>query len=88
MKGYTFFLAKAAIYYKYKLQISVATSVIEAEFIAAITLAKTPKYLQSILTDLGILQLGLTTIHVDNIVAVHMANHNRPTLCTYHIDIA
>ena len=88
MTGCTYFLAKVATYCEYKLQISVAASVTEAEFIAAATSAKTAKYLRSILTNLGIPQLGSTTTHVDNIAAAHMANHSQPTPRTCHIDIS
>ena len=86
--GYTFFLAKAAVYCKCKLQTSIATSTTELEFIAAITSAKTALYLRSILTDLDIPQSNPTPIYADNITAVHMANHNRLTLRTRHINIS
>ena len=75
---YIFFLAKVAIYYKYKLQILVATSAKEAEFIAAIT---TAKYL------LNICKVFLL-IHADNIAAINITNDNRPTSCNHCINIS
>ena len=76
------------MYYKYKLQTSIATSTTEAKFIVATTLSKIAKYLYSILNNLDITQQEPTPIFVDNIAVVHIANHNRPTPYTRHIEIS
>ena len=62
-----------------KVQNVVATSSTEAEFIAAITAAKTAKFLCSVLTDLGFPPAAPTTLHCDNIAAINMVNSCKPT---------
>jgi hypothetical protein len=49
--GLSFYLAGGAIVYKSKLQLTVATSSREAEFIAAVLAAKIAKYLRPILIE-------------------------------------
>ena len=86
--GYACFLAGGAIAYKSKTQSLVATSSTEAEFIAAVTAAKTVKYLRMIMADLGFPQTEPTVIFEDNQSAIHMINSGRPTERSRHIDIA
>jgi hypothetical protein len=51
--GYAFLLCGGAVAYRSKTQTITATSSTEAEFLAAITAAKTAKYLRAILYGLG-----------------------------------
>ena len=80
-------LANAAISYKTKLQPVIATSSTEAEFIAAVAIAKDVKHLRSILVELGIPITMPTKILMDNEAAINMINDQRPTQRARHIDI-
>ena len=73
--------------YKSKLQVTVATSSTEAEFVAAVSAAKTAKYLHSVLSELGFPQSGPTILYEDNQAAIAMVNENKPTTRSRHIDI-
>ena len=72
--GYAFCLTSSAITFKSKLQATVATSLTEAEFIAAVSAAKVAKYLCSVLAELVIVQTKLTPLYVDNQAAIAMVN--------------
>jgi hypothetical protein len=87
VSGLVFCLAGAAVAYKSKLQATVATSSTEAEFIAAVSAAKTAKYLRSVLSDLGFPQAGPTVLYEDNQAAIAMINENKPTPRSRHIDV-
>ncbi len=71
--------AGAAIAYKAKMQPTVATSSMEAEFIAAVYTAKAVKHLHSVLCDLGLPQQKATIIYEDNKAAIDMINDSKPT---------
>ena len=85
--GFVFTFAGAAVAYKSKLQSICATSLTEAEFLAAVHAAKTAKYMRSVLTELGFAPLGATSLHIDNQAAVAMINERKPTPRSCHIDI-
>lgn len=85
--GMVFMLAGGAVYYKSKLQPTVSTSSTECELIAAVQAAKVAKYLRSILHELGHPQPDPTVLYEDNEAAIHVANNERPTQCTRHVDI-
>ena len=85
--GYIFMYAGGAVAYKSKLQATVATSSTEAEFIASVHTAKTAKYLQSVLGELGFAEKKPTQIYIDNSAAIDMINENKPTQRSRHIDI-
>ena len=87
VSGYVFTLAGGAVAYKSRRQPSVATSLTEAEFIAAVSAAKVAKYLCSVLHKLGFTQLRPTPLYVDNQAAIAMVNERRPTACSRHINI-
>ena len=80
-------LAGRAIAFMSKLQVTVATSSTEAEFIAAVSAAKMAKYLRSVLADLGFPQKGPTTLYEDNQAAIAMVNESKPTARSRHIEI-
>ena len=86
--GFGCFLGGGVIAYRCKMQTVVATSSTEAEFIAAVSAAKTVKYLRMILSDLGFTPTGPTVIFEDNQSAIHMVNSGKPTDRSRHIDIA
>ena len=85
--GLNFCLAGAAIAFKSKLQPTIATSLTESEFIAAVHAAKIAKYLRSVLEDLGYKQNHPTTLWEDNQAAIAMVNERRPTTRSRHIDV-
>ncbi|KAG7374842.1 reverse transcriptase RNA-dependent DNA polymerase [Nitzschia inconspicua] len=85
--GYAFVLNGGAIAYRSKTQTVTATSSTEAEFIAAVSAAKTAKYLRAVLHELSFPQLSPTPIHVDNVSAIQIINARKPTERSRHIDI-
>jgi hypothetical protein len=76
--GYAFTYAGGAI---------TAQSSTEAEFIAAVTAAKTAKYLRSVLIELGFSQDQPTPIYEDNAFAIEIINAQKPTERSRHIEI-
>ena len=79
-------LAGGTVAYKTKFQDIIALSSTEAEFIAACDAGKNCLYIRSILEDLGIPQDQATLIYEDNKAAIGMANANKPTKRTKHVD--
>jgi hypothetical protein len=77
--GYCFTLSGGAIVYKSKTQSITATSSTEAEFIAAVSAAKTAKYLRAILVELGFPQPQPTPIYCDNMSAIKIINAKVPS---------
>ena len=73
--------------YRSKTQDVVATSSTEAEFVAAVSAAKTARYLRSIMSELGFAQAAPTVLFEDNASAIKMVNANIPTERSRHIDI-
>jgi len=65
----------------------IATSSIEAEFVAAVQAAKTARYRQSILKDLGFTQERPTILYEDNEAAIAMINQQKLTTHSCHINI-
>jgi hypothetical protein len=86
--GYAFCMAGGTIAWRAATQTVVATSSTEGEFIAAVSAAKTAKYLRSILFQIGFEPTGPTVLYEDNASAIRMINNNRPTERSRHIDIA
>ena len=85
--GFVFTFCGGAIVYRSKTQHVNALSSTEAEFIAAVTAAKTARYLRSMLTELGYPPDGPTKIHEDNASTIAIVNSRTPTERTRHIDI-
>ena len=85
--GYGICYAGGVIAYKSKLQSTCSTSSTEAEFIAAVTAAKTVKYLRTVLHKLGYSIDTPTILYINNKAAIAMVNEDRPTLRARHIDI-
>jgi len=81
-------LAGGTIAYKTKFQPTVAgSSTEEAEFMAAYDAGKMILFVRSILWDLGIPQEAATLLYEDNDPCTAMANAQKPTPHTRHIDI-
>lgn len=80
-------LAGGTVAYKTRLQPTVATSSTESEFMAAYDLAKTLLYLRSILWDLDVPQEAASLLYEDNDACTAMANAQKPTSRTRHMDI-
>jgi len=68
-------------------QLTVALSLIEAEFAAASDAGRAVLYLQSVFSQLGVILQKVTPLHIDNKGAEQMANLHRPTRRTKHLDI-
>ena len=64
-----------------------ALSSTEAELIAAVTAAKTARYVRSVMSELGFTQEGPTPIYEDNESAITIVNSCKPTERSRHIDI-
>ena len=80
--------AGGLIMWKSKTQASsTACSSTEAEFLAAVSAAKSAKYLRYILKELGFEESGPTVLFEDNASAIKMINAGKPTQRSRHIDI-
>jgi hypothetical protein len=64
-----------------------ATSSTDAEFLAAVTAAKTAKYLRAVLKELGFPQQSPTPHYVDNKSAIQFINARCPIDRSRHIEI-
>jgi hypothetical protein len=80
-------LAGAAVAYKTQLQDTIATSSIESEFMAAYELGKMLLYVRNILWDLNVPQEAASRLYKDNDACTAMANAQKRTSCTRHMDI-
>ena len=85
--GLALMIAGAPTAYKNKSQPTITHSTTEAEFTAATDCAKTALYIRSILEDLGLHQHNATKIFEDNAAAIEMANAQRPTRRTKHMEL-
>ena len=80
-------MAGGTIAYKTKLQPTVAQSSTEAEFMGACDTGKMLLFIRSILWDLGIPQTAASILYEDNDACIAMANAQKPTIRTRHMDI-
>jgi hypothetical protein len=87
MGGVVMMLAGAAVYYKTRLQPTIAQSSTEAEFTNMADAGKAALYLRWILMEIGILQPTPTPILADNHGAIKMANAHHPTRRTRHVEM-
>jgi hypothetical protein len=87
MGGIVFLLAGGAIYYRSRLQPTVAQSSTEAEFCNMTDGGKAALYLRSILEEIGIDQILPTEILADNRGARQLSNARQPTRRTRHVDM-
>ena len=82
-----FHLAGGTVAYKSRLQPTVAQSSTEAEFMGANDAGKIILFIRSVLWDLGIPQTAATLLYEDNDACTAMANAQKPTPRTRHMDI-
>ena len=87
ISGAGIMFAGACIAYFSKHQVTIALSSTEAEFVAACDAAKTCLYIRTMLEELDLEQENATIIYEDNNGALLMANAQRPTRRTRHLDI-
>ncbi len=80
-------LAGAAVAYKTQLQDTIATSSTKSEFMAAYKLGKMRLYVRSILWDLNVPQKVASRLYKDNDACTAMANAQKLTSHTRHMDI-
>ena len=85
--GYALTYSGGAIVYRSKAQSITAQSSTEAEVIAAVTAAKTVRYIRSVLDELGFPQTKPTPIYEDNASAIDIVNSQKPTERTRHMEI-
>ena len=80
-------LAGGAVLYKTAYQPTIAGSSTEAEFAAASAAEKHILHLRTLLKEIGLQQESATILYEDNQGALLMANAQRPTKRTRHMDI-
>ena len=87
MGGTVLMFAGAAIYYKTRLQPTIAQSLTEAEFVNMADAGKAALYMRWILEELQIFQHQPTKILADNTGAIKLANAQKPTQRTRHVEL-
>jgi hypothetical protein len=87
MGGIVVMLAGAAVYYRTRLQPTIAQSSTEAEFTNMADAGKAALYLRWILDEIGIIMDVPTPILADNQGAVRLANAHQPTRRTRHVEM-
>ena len=87
MGGVAMMLAGAAVYYKTRLQPTVALSSTEAEFVNMADAGKAALYIRWILEELGLIQIEPTPICADNTGAICLANAQKPTRRCRHVEM-
>ena len=80
-------IAGGTVLYKTHFQPTIALSTTEAEFTAACEAGKYILYLRTILSEIGLDQNDATILYEDNQGALLMANAQRPTRRTRHMDV-
>ena len=85
--GYTFFIGSGAISWNSRKQETVAQSTAEAEYIAASSAVSQVIWIRKILSDLGCLTYGATTIYCDSKSAVAIAKNPVDHGRTKHIKV-
>ena len=78
---------RIAVMWQAKKQRTVAESSTEAEFIEVVHVAKIVKYIRYILLELWYRQASSTIVYEDSPAAILMANTDKHTIRTHHIDI-
>jgi deoxyuridine 5'-triphosphate nucleotidohydrolase len=87
VSGIVIKLAGGVILYKTQYQATIALSTTEAEFTAACEAGKYILYVRTILQEIGLEQQQATILYEDNQGALLMANAQRPTKRTRHMDV-
>jgi hypothetical protein len=84
--GYVFILAGGAISWSSRLQVLVAVSTVEAEYMGAASAVKEALWLKKLPRDLG-LKVGQICIKEDNQGALKLLKHSMSTQRSKHIDV-
>jgi hypothetical protein len=84
--GYCAFFAGACIHHVSRRQTTVATSTAHAEYLAAFDCARDALRMRIILTDMGLPQIGATTLFEDNQTCVKMSEALASTPRMQHLD--
>jgi hypothetical protein len=84
--GYVFILAGGAILWSSRLQVTVAVSTVEAEYMGAASAVKEALWLKKLARDLG-LEIGQICIKGDNQGALKLLKHSMSTQRSKHIDV-
>ena len=87
VSGIVIKLAGGAVLYRTAYQQAIAHSSTEAEFVAACDAGKYILYLRSLLQEIGLRQEDATVLYEDNQGALLMANAQKPTKRTRHMDL-
>ena len=86
--GLVFTFNGGAVVYRSKTQGLTASSLTEAELVAAYSAGKIARYLRHILIELKFAQDEPTKVHIDNLPALQIINENTPpTERSRHMDI-
>ncbi len=85
--GYVFFVGVGAISWNCKRQPTIALSTTEAEYMATSQCTKEAIWLRKLMADVGLVQVGATTIMCDNQGCIALAKNPTHHSCTKHIDI-
>ena len=80
-------LSGGTVAYKTNLLKTIAQSSTEGEYMEATDMGKMALFVRSILWDLGVPQCAATVLYEDNDAATAMANAQKPTTRTRHMDI-
>lgn len=87
VSGIVFLLAGGAIYYRTRIQPTIALSSTEAEASAMADAGKVALYLRSILEEIQMEQIAPTPIRIDNRGALLLSNAQQPSTRTRHIEL-
>jgi len=85
--GFVFDIAGSSISWSSKKQATIATSSVEAEYVALANATKEAIWLHTLLTELDFPPTMATMIHADNQGCIALANNPVSHSCAKHIDI-
>ena len=85
--GFVLMLSGGCIYYKTSFQTTIALSSTESKFTAACDAGKAILFVRSILDEIQIPQSDATILSIDNKGALLMANAQKPTRRTRHVEM-
>jgi len=87
VEGFVFDVAEGCVSWSLKKQVSVATSSMEAEYVASANTTKEAIWLRTLLKEVGYPQSQATIVHADNQSAIALAQNPTSHFRAKHIDI-